>query len=371
MELLSELKPLSISIDNLFLNPNNPRLMEKKRKIEVQDSRIIESTIQESLIDEVQKEGITDLVEKIKKLGFLTIDRIVVRELNNGNYLVLEGNRRIATVKTLLKEHLKGIGTLPANILESLQQIEVLIYTGTDKDIIWLLQGIRHINGIKEWGALQQARFLYEMQENESLKASDLDKMTDLGRTKIAQKIRSYKAFQYCKNFYSGDIEENNFSLFQEAIFAKPIIKDWLEWDDKTEKFNNDTNLELLLNWTLGDEDGVIRIKRVLDVRDLFIQLLLPDNKNILTKFINESSLDINDAIQEIRNKDAVKIAQKNQLNLEDRLNSFDEVLSNINTLPIKKITEDPILLEKYIEKLDDIKNTSEFQSKLLKGYQK
>lgn len=373
MELLSELKPKEILIENLFINPNNPRLMEKKRKSEVLDLRIIESGIQDSLIKEIQKEGISDLIEKITKLGFLTIDRIVVRELENlpGKYLVLEGNRRIATVKTLLKEHTDGIVTLEDDIYKSLLQIEVLVYSGTDKNIIWLLQGIRHINGIKEWGSLQQSRFLYEMQNTESLKASELDKMTGLGRNSISNRIRSYKAFQYCKTIYHGEIVENNFSLFQEVIFARPMIKDWLAWDDKSEMFNNDTNLELILNWYLGDENGNIRISRALDLRDQFNQLLLPDNKNILTKFINEPTYDINDAIQDVRNKDAVKSAQKNQLDLEERLNILDEVLSNLITLPIKKITEDQNLLGKYLEKLDDIKNTSEFQSNLLEKFKK
>lgn len=370
MELLTELSAKSIEIDSLFLNPNNPRLMEKKRINEVADARIRESNIQDSLLKEVQNEGISDIIEKIKQLGFLNIDRIVVRELDNqpDKYLVLEGNRRVASVKTLLKEHADGIITLDETILNSLNKLEVLIYSGADKDIIWILQGMRHINGIKEWGPLQQSRFLCEMQEKQSLRANELDKMTDLGRNTIANKIRSYKAYQYCKTIYHGEIRENNFSLFQEVIFARPIIKDWLEWDDSTAKFKNENNVSLILDWYLGDEEGKTRINRALELRDFLNQVLAPDNRTFLQKFINNADQSAKDILQEISTKDAVKNAQRNQLDLSERLDQLEEVLTSLNTLPVKKISEDLELRDKYIDKLTDIQSTCDFQANILKG---
>jgi hypothetical protein len=373
MELFSELVAKEVEIENLFLNPNNPRLMGKSRTNDVDDNRIKESDIQNSLLEEIEEEGISDIVEKIKKLGFLTIDRIVVRQIKNSpdNYLVLEGNRRIASVKTLLKEHAKGIVTLNNEILKSLKKIEVLEYIGNDEDIIWLLQGMRHINGIKEWGALQQARFLHEMQNSRKLKATELDKMTGLGRNSISNKIRSYKAYQYSKEVYHGEIEENNFSLFQEVIFARPIIKQWLDWDDVSNKFQNETNLELILNWYLGDEEDKKRIPRAIDLRDFLNQALLPDNKTYLEKFINVEEYTVKEAIQDISTKDAVKSAQKNQLNLVERLNQLDEFITSLSTLPVNKIVTDEELLKKYIEKINEIVSTSSFQSDMLKKFLK
>lgn len=237
LDLIENLKTEKVELNNLLLNPNNPRLMGKSRKVDLPDSRVSEEQIQKTVLRDIRLEGISDLYEKIKKLGFLSIDRIVVRKISDSdNYLVLEGNRRISTAKTLLQEHLDGIITLEDNLLNSLKNIEVLVYSGTDKNVLWLLQGMRHINGIKEWGALQQARFLHVMQQEESLNATELDKMTGFGRNTIANKIRSYKGFNFSQEVYHGELNENNFSLFQEAIFTRPLIKSWLEWNEGESK---------------------------------------------------------------------------------------------------------------------------------------
>lgn len=361
--LIDHLDAITVSIDNLFLNPNNPRLMDKNRKTELNDSRITEEKIQTSVIRDIRFEGINDLYEKIKKLGFLTIDRIVVRKIDNTeNYLVLEGNRRITTAKVLLKEHEEGIVTLDSKIVESLSNIEVLLYTGDSKNIIWLLQGMRHINGIKEWGALQQSRFLFEMQKDNSLNATELDKMTGFGRNTISNKIRAYKAFSFAKEIYHGDIEENNFSLFQEAIFSRPLIKEWLQWDDTEEKFLNIENLENLLNWYIGDEEGKIRINRVLDIRDGFNQILQNENKSILTKFVENPDYTLNDAIQDIKNRDAEKSAQKNQLDLNERYENLEQLYVNLTTLPLIHILKDPNLKTKFVQVLSKIQESSNFQ---------
>lgn len=370
LTLLSELKAKEISINDLFINPNNPRLMGKKRINNVNDKRIIEVNVQKSVREETQKEGISDIVEKIKRLGFLKIDRIVVREIkgSENKFVILEGNRRITSCKILLEEHNSSIITLSKEIVSSLENIEVLIYSGIDKDIIWLLQGMRHINGIKEWGPLQQSRFLYEMQKEETLKATELNKMTGLGRNSISNKIRAYKAFVYCMDFYHGELEEVNFSLFQEVIFARPIIKEWLQWDDQTETFKNESNLSYILNWFLGDEDGNKRFNRALELRDFLNQALLPANKNFITKFINTEEYTVKEALQDIHTKDAVKNAQQNQLNIDDRLEELEQAISSLNTLPVKKISENDEIHQKYIEKLEELVSTGSFQIALLKG---
>lgn len=362
LDLIDNLKSESINLDNLLLNPNNPRLMGKSRKTDLADERISEEKIQNAVLRDIKQEGINDLYEKIKKLGFLSIDRIVVRKISDSdNYVVLEGNRRISTAKTLLKQHQEGIITLIDSVLNSLKTIEVLVYSGTDKNIIWLLQGMRHINGIKEWGALQQARFLYEMQKEESLSPTELDKMTGFGRNTISKKIRSFKAFEFSQDIYHGELDESNFSLFQEAIFTKPQIKEWLNWNDGESKFENLENLENLLNWYIGDEEGNKRIERVLDVRDHFSKLLIPENKSILIKFVEESEYSINEAIQDVRNKDAEKNAQKHQLDLEERINRLNDLYTELSTLPMVNIIKSGEK-DRFKEIIEKINESASFQ---------
>lgn len=366
-DLIDNLNTEKIALQDLLLNPNNPRLMGKNRKSDVSDDRVSEEKIQDSVMKEIISEGISDLYEKISKLGFLPIDRIVVRKIiESDKYIVLEGNRRVTTAKKLLREHNEGMVTLNSELLGTLETIEVLVYSGVDKNIIWLLQGMRHINGIKEWGALQQARFLVEMQNEDSLNATELDKMTGLGRNTIANKIRSFKAFNFSQEIYHGDLDENNFSLFQEAIFTKPLIKGWLGWNDNINIFENRDNLESLLNWYVGDEEGKKKFDRVLDIRDHFNKLLLPENDSTLIKFIDDSEFSINEAIQEVRNKDAQETAQKNQLDLKERISRLNDLYTYLSTLPTVNIVEDDNVKNTFIEIISKISTSAEFQLKIL-----
>src|SRR5262249_11651250 len=151
--------------------PNNPRLAIKTR---------LEAGIPDSDIDSYQidlakrftdgagagsqdEEGgfdISDLLDSISKMGYQGIDQIVVRPMtaSRGKFVVLEGNRRVASIKRLLEEDAAGIvkkdrgdhGRLHAEVVETLKKIDVLVLETeglTDDDIqkrINLVLGIRH-----------------------------------------------------------------------------------------------------------------------------------------------------------------------------------------------------------------------------------
>lgn len=94
-----------VAPSNLYLDPNNPRFtdllnpvpMARAREHGVQErakSRILES-----------KHDVAPLKESIQTLGFLPADRLVVLRLPaDDGYVVIEGNRRLAAVKSLLDD---------------------------------------------------------------------------------------------------------------------------------------------------------------------------------------------------------------------------------------------------------------------------
>ena len=139
-------------------------------------------------------------------------------------------------------------------------------------------------------------------------------------------------------------------------------MKKWLQWDDKEDKFLNTENLVNLLNWYVGDEEGNTRFTRVLDIRDSFNQLLSPEHESILQKFIVNNDYSLDEARQDIRNKDAQKNAQKNQLDLNERLKTFEEFYTSVSTLPIMNIIKEQEMKLKFHEILNKIKEATEFQ---------
>ena len=127
----------------------------------------MDGTHQERAFESIRKHGLVELKNSILRNGFLPLDRIVVRELDGirGKYVVIEGNRRLAALKWLRSDIDEGLvaeeGIDPDSdylekLAESTKEIEVLVYLGDDKnDIAWILQGIRHIGGIRDWEPAQ------------------------------------------------------------------------------------------------------------------------------------------------------------------------------------------------------------------------
>ena len=76
-------------------------------------------------------------------------------------YLVVEGNRRVAAVKSLLEDHDNGVVTIDKDILATIKKFSVYEIKGNDDEregFKHTLMAIWHIAGISEWGPYQQAK---------------------------------------------------------------------------------------------------------------------------------------------------------------------------------------------------------------------
>jgi hypothetical protein len=100
--------------------------------------------------------------------GFLPIDRVVVREFAEDQYVVLEGNRRICAAKLITPLTPDG-EQVPERVLSSVETIPCLVYTGVDRDVSWIIQGLRHITGLADWSSFNKAKLLVEQMEAENL----------------------------------------------------------------------------------------------------------------------------------------------------------------------------------------------------------
>ena len=101
------LDPQDIKLEQLYLDPNNPRFQEYASD-ETPDSKITEPEVQSNALAKLSKNfGSDKLKENMKANGFLPIDRVVARRIDGAEdaYVVLEGNRRIAAAKSVKVEY--------------------------------------------------------------------------------------------------------------------------------------------------------------------------------------------------------------------------------------------------------------------------
>lgn len=176
-----------ISIDNLRFDPFNPRLPRIYEQLD--DSEIIEWMLQDA--------SLIDLFSSIANNGYFGGEPIVVVKSEGDNYIVVEGNRRLAAVKLLNNPSLATIKQ--STIKDILQEREVKdiphslpSYILTDREEADDYLGFRHVTGVKSWGALEKSKYTFKLFEEYKTKNKGSN---DSIYKKLAKKIGSKKAY--------------------------------------------------------------------------------------------------------------------------------------------------------------------------------
>ena len=152
-----------IPTEQLRLDRLNPRLLGESRN--EADDAIIARLYRAAELDE--------LLQSISINGYLDIEPLVVIYDPEGNgYIVLEGNRRLATLRLLREPELvrrleKSIGfkiRIPPVEDESLKDTfkAVTVYLVNNREDARSFIGFKHINGPKKWDAYAKARYAAE-----------------------------------------------------------------------------------------------------------------------------------------------------------------------------------------------------------------
>lgn len=185
--------------------------------------------------------------------GFLPIDRVVLRSIGDGNFLVMEGNRRICAAKEITGYSDEG-SQLDESIMETLKIVPCLQYEGSgdQERAAWVFQGLRHVTGIAEWPAFNKAKLLVDQMEEEGMSFTEVGKSFGLSAFGAAQWVRGYYAFRQARDEteFGGYINEQMYPYFQELFGRSSIaLKDWLRWDDSEKKFEDQSNLNEFVSW--------------------------------------------------------------------------------------------------------------------------
>ena len=313
-----QLEQRTVSINDVFLDPNNPRFWSEQtqKSAEIPDSKVPDETHQTKTRTRISNHGLEELKNSMLRNGFLPLDRIVVRELSGlpGKYVVIEGNRRLAALKTLREQIDDGVideTNIDEEYLRNLKNItnsiDVLVYDGSDtKDIAWILQGIRHIGGIRNWAAAQQGKLVADQIDKEGLSLSDAGQRFGLTAQAVGRRYRSYKALQQMREDeeFQAKAKNDYYSLFEEAIRDK-YVKNWLGWDDNEKRFKNADNLKQFYSWICPDEEHADQARRIHDPRHIGAlgRLLATRQESLLAK-IEKHEIGIEAAEQKL-NDDA------------------------------------------------------------------
>jgi hypothetical protein len=262
------LSPKDVRLDQLLLDPNNPRFAELGDPPDVvPESRIAEPKVQREAYEKMKnvRFDVGELRDTIRTLGFLPMDRMVVRRWRESDpakptYVVVEGNRRAAALRWLLELHETGRDTLTEDQIANFSQLGVLLLDidRAPDSARWVLPGLRHVSGIKEWGPYQKARTVFVLRE---AGATPQEAAQSLGlSTRSANQLwRSYLALEQMSQDeeYEEFAEPRKYSYFEE-VFKRPNMRDWLGWNDGDRRFSNEERVKEFYSWVVGEvsDDG-------------------------------------------------------------------------------------------------------------------
>jgi hypothetical protein len=332
---MAELREEDVSLDDLLLDPNNYRFQADEEFVRADESRAHEETVQERAYARLRREDLAALKNSILTNGFLPFERIVVRRYPgvDGKYVILEGNRRAASLRWIRQDHEAGV-TVPPELLEVLDKIPVIVVENAEDDptLQLALMGVRHVGGIREWGAYQRAQLVTELRDDHGLDTSDI--ATRLGMTahEVNRRYRAFRALRQMEDDeeYGDYASPEMYPLFHEAITGTNI-KEWLGWNDGEARFENEETLhqfyELITPTDieegstreprLPNREAVRQLRAIIDVPEAKRKLLDPDgnfHEALAIAKADELSktwvAQVGEAVAALRTVSAVELAQ-------------------------------------------------------------
>jgi len=352
---------ISRNLKNFYLDPNNYRFVDKEKYTHVADEKIINIDIQKRTRDFIEgkhREGVKTLLDSFKANGFLDVDRIQVRELEDNKFLVLEGNRRITALKILQEDYNNGhdIGKFDPSIFKSVPSV---IYEDNNENHL-IIMGLKHISGPKMWPAVNQAQLIYDYlkpYQGKDYADKEIELIASLGINK--HKLRnSQRAYHFIVDYkgsdYGDQFKSEMFSIFEE-VTKKPKIKTWLGWDDKSYKATNLINKERFFSWISEYDDSLSEVdKEISEKREPIISKSIEIRS--LDKFItDEKAIEIMEATQSVTEG----LISSGNIELSSYKKSMNDLTENI-----EKISRFKDLIE--IDDLEKLKNTQKIFNDIL-----
>lgn len=267
---------IKVDLQKLMLDPNNPRMVKSLKLGEkVSDTQI--PGFQDKLLSAFDESGkseffsIKELIDSFQKVGYVPIDKIVVRDIGDGKFVVLEGNRRVSALKILKSRHEKG-KELPKELLttmEKLPAMELKTEGLSEEEVshrISVMLGIRHHGSLLEWDPLPKSYSIYKTYMSldpvlDSFKSSrarrkEVADVLSITPSEVEKGLKTYVAFGQLKAELDG-IRDHHFSLIQAVVTDRRLDRhEFIEYDGETLELDDKSieNFEAVCQFDVRDK---------------------------------------------------------------------------------------------------------------------
>lgn len=200
-----------IPVADLLLDIKNPRLVELG---------VPEDSTQHDLVKALWDEmAVEEVALSIAHNGYFDHEPLFVEESDDGKYVVIEGNRRLAAVMLLLDGSLRQkvkatkLPSITAQRRTEIRELPVIITTRRDA---WKYLGFKHVNGPATWGSYAKAQYIAFVHNTYAV---PLEEIADNIGDRNSTVVRMYRGLmiveqaEKAKVFSRANIAKNKFSF--------------------------------------------------------------------------------------------------------------------------------------------------------------
>lgn len=244
-----------VDVNHLRFDPENPRLGgAAKNKSQAQIQKYLEGAPHYAL----------DLVGSFVENGFLPFEPLIVRQVDQ-EYFVIEGNRRLAAVLSILAQPPEKYS---ADVTNRLKRVPVLVFPDGaqhhDSEDVLRYLGVKHLFGFRDWPPASKAMFL----DNRVKSKKDLEQVLrelNITRQEAARYLIPYRLTKAAKQTFKKVNNEDFWSLAES--FGRTKIRAYIQLDVdrrsmRIRHFDN-VKLRYLAHFLYGSK------RRVTDTRQL------------------------------------------------------------------------------------------------------
>lgn len=349
------LTEITVDAKDLLLDPRNPRIIEDPTKyICSRNADYAETWIQDETLAAIQqgKFNVNKLKKSIKTSGFLNIDSIFVKRYSSSSFLVLEGNRRTAAIKSLLSEP-----DLAPEIRNSILRIPVKVLDiqngANEEEIITSLLSIRHLDGPLEWEPMQRAFVVFQTY-NEVLKndfgqknfsyipdaTKKVNVLTNIEKVDIWRNLSVVRIFLQLKEMDLG-VTSSHYSIIDKTISYQKLNIGYFGYDRKTLQFS-DIGAEKFASLCLNETRLVNDPKKVRNLNNYF-----KSGRTDLIDKLESRTITLEEADQLL--KDTAKTT-----NFISTLKAIDKEINKLRPTQFQGTAEEKLLLQAIHQKIEE-----------------
>ncbi len=321
-----------VSVEQLRLDRQNPRLVGAATA--ASDEAIIARLYRTAELDE--------LLQSVSTNGYLDIEPLVAVAAPDGDGLVvLEGNRRLATLRLLREPDLVGRIASSEKLTISIPEFEdavrptfdrVTVYQVASREEARPFIGFKHINGPAKWDAYAKARFAADWYRQEEVTLEQIaeavgDRHATVKRMVSAIYVLEQASEKELFQIDDRDAPKFNFSHLYTALSRSQYMdylgleSGWARHDPQPDQVPEERLQELqnVLVWIYGSESAdtrpVVRVQNP-DIKRLGEVLahaealhVLEQTHNLDQAYASTESVDSRFTAALIRSRDAIQDA--------------------------------------------------------------